>query len=787
MKQIDWKIDINKNVFNPVYLYSLHDNTRTQIFFGGSSAGKSQFVVGQRVVWDLLEGGRNYLIIRNVARTSRKSTFNQVKQTISDWKVNHLFNIHKSEMTITCIPNGHQVFFEGLDDVEKLKSIIPDKGIITDIIVEEATEITDQDDIRQLDIRLRGKSDKSKRLVLLFNPILKSHWIYKEYFAGRFFDGDIDYRDDDLSILKTTYKDNRFLEQEDIDKLEKQKSEYHYNVYTLGNWGLLGGVIFTNWKVRDLSDMIAVFDNIKNGLDFGYSNDPVAYNRIHYDKKRKKIYIIDEVHEYGLTNPEIANRIEPIIGSELLVCDSAEPKSIQELRNCGLRATGAIKGKDSVNHGIQFLQQHEIIIDRKCQETINEFELYQWKKLRTGEIVDVPVDKDNHHIDCFVADTLIMTRHGQIRIDSLLDSDEVLTRNGYKKILWHEKTKTAKTTKAVFSDGTIIEGIKTHQFITNNDEKKSLFLLMPCDILLKNKGGILQWLVNQLFTMAINIGEVKKGEIQDILRESIKGKLFIFIEKFMKALLEKFQMDMKFIISMVIHWIIPPKTLLFCPEKNINFNIGENVHRGKEKILTTLDISQKLGIEVQKEKNGILNMERRITKRENRLKKYVLYAANYFKISHVETIQNFVRINVNQNIEEMQELTTKAAFVRFVAKYLRLINIHLLKHVHVVAVIDTDIKKDVYNLQVDSNVHEYYANGILVANCIRYALESEMADLRATVGISFVGQKAEKELVVKKPEKKPGENYIEIWEQDRLIGYERIIGGKPSPMPFGLR
>ncbi len=395
----DWNINIDPKVFNPVYLYSLHDTTRTQIFFGGASAGKSQFVVGQRTVWDLLEGGRNYLIIRNVARTSRTSTFNQVKQTIKDWKVSHLFNIHKTDMAITCIPNGYQALFEGLDDVEKIKSIIPEKGIITDIVIEEATEIVDQDNVRQLIKRLRGKSDKPKRITLLFNPIIKSHWIYKEYFSGRFADGEMVYSDDDLFILKTTYKDNHFLEQEDINALEDETSEYHYNVYTLGNWGLLGGVIFTNWRMADLSDMISRFDNIKNGLDFGYGADPMTYNRIHYDKKRKKIYIFDEVHEYGLVNSEIVDRLEPIIGKELLICDSEDPKSIQELRNLGLRTVPAKKGKGSVNYGIQFLQGHEIIIDKRCQETINEFELYQWKKLRTGEVVNVPVDKDNHHID----------------------------------------------------------------------------------------------------------------------------------------------------------------------------------------------------------------------------------------------------------------------------------------------------------------------------------------------------------------------------------------------------
>ena len=390
-------INIDRKVFNKTYLPYLDDDTRIQIFFGGASAGKSAFIVGQRTVWDLLKGGRNYLIVRNVARTSSTSTFNQVKQIINDWKVNDFFRINLSTLTITCI-NGYQILFEGLDDVQKLKSVLPQKGVITDVIVEEATE-TKQDDIRQLQIRLRGKVDKPKRLTLLFNPILQTHWIYQEYFKGRFHEGDRVYHDDGLLILHTTYKDNRFLEQADKDVLEDQKSAYHYDVYTLGKWGVLGGVIFTNWKVDDLSSMIPFFDNIKNGLDFGFAEDPAAFNRLHYDKKRKKIYIFEEMHEYGFTNPMIAEWLAPIVGKEYVVCDSAEPKSIQELRNNGIKAIGAKKGKDSVNHGIQFLQQHEIIIDRCCQETINEFQQYQWKKLRTGETTNVPMDKDNHHID----------------------------------------------------------------------------------------------------------------------------------------------------------------------------------------------------------------------------------------------------------------------------------------------------------------------------------------------------------------------------------------------------
>ncbi len=397
MGKINIDIDIDSDVFNPVYLSHLSNQTRTQIFFGGSSSGKSVFVVAQRTIYDLLKGGRNYLIIRNVAKTSRQSTFNEIKKIILDWNVEKCFSINKSEMTITCV-NGYQILFAGLDDVEKLKSISPAKGVLTDILVEEATECRETD-IKQLEKRLRGLVAVKKRITLLFNPILRSHWIFTKYFKGKFQDGDTAYQDENLSILKTTYKDNRFLEADDIAGLEDETDEYFYNVYTLGNWGILGDVIFTNWRIEDLMEKAKTFDNYRNGLDFGYANDPAAFDRLHYDRKRGIIYITDEIHEYGLTNPELARIIKPIVGSDRLVCDSAEPKSIQELCNAGLVAVGAVKGKDSINFGIQWLKQNEIIIDRRCQETINEFQLYQWKKNRAGETLNRPIDTHNHHID----------------------------------------------------------------------------------------------------------------------------------------------------------------------------------------------------------------------------------------------------------------------------------------------------------------------------------------------------------------------------------------------------
>lgn len=380
---------------NDCYLQFLEDDTRTQIFYGGSSSGKS-FFLAQRAVIDVIKG-RNYLIVRNVARTIRSSVYNQIVKTIADMGLLGEFSIGKSDMTITCARNGSQILFAGLDDVEKLKSITPAVGVLTDIWIEEATE-TNYEDYKQLSKRLRGRSAFKKRMILSFNPILQTHWIYKEFF-GKWDDSKTEYRDEDLLIFKTTFKNNSFLTEDDKKALENEKDPYYYNVYTLGNWGVLGKVIFKNWRVEDLSDRIAYFDNIYNGLDFGFSEDPTALIRVHYDRKRKIIYVFDEYYKGGMHNDEIAEMVISKIGSQYITCDSAEPRSISELNRAGVRALGARKGADSIVHGIQWLQQHEIVIDVKCQNFKNEIEVYHWKEDKYGNALRQPVDKDNHLLD----------------------------------------------------------------------------------------------------------------------------------------------------------------------------------------------------------------------------------------------------------------------------------------------------------------------------------------------------------------------------------------------------
>ena len=382
---------------NDAYIPYLNDTTRTQIFFGGSSSGKS-FFLAQRVVMDVLKG-HNYLIVRNVANTIKRSVYNQIVKTIIDFNLSEVFQMSKSEMVITCKRNNRQILFGGLDDPEKLKSITPIDGVISDIWIEEATE-TAREAYKQLTKRLRGATPDGigKRIIFSFNPILQTHWIYQEFFWN-WDDSKNLYKSDDLLILKTTYKDNKFLTDEDIYALEHETDPYFYNVYTLGNWGVLGKVIFKNWRTEDLSDVIPSFDNIYNGIDFGVT-DPNAFIRVHVNEGQKQIFVFNEYKKSNTLIDELAEELNNRISKdEFIVGDPQGAQAILELNNRGITVIPAKKGPNSINDGISWLKEYEIIIDIHCQEFKNEIQSYHWQEDKLGNALPKPVDKDNHLID----------------------------------------------------------------------------------------------------------------------------------------------------------------------------------------------------------------------------------------------------------------------------------------------------------------------------------------------------------------------------------------------------
>ena len=385
------KINIDASYFNEVYLPYLNRQERYQVFYGGAGSGKS-FFLASKLVLDLLKTKQKLLVVRQVFASIRDSVYEEIVSAINRMGVDKLCVISKSTLDITFL-NGSKIIFKGADDERKLLSI---SGI--DMVwVEEASDIT-KELFNQLELRLRGGSAK-KKYFLSFNPVSATHWLKTEFF---------DNPREDSFICHTTYKDNRFLDDEYIASLEemKERNPQKYQVYALGEWGTSNKQIYENWKVEPVNVSQVVQQNkgivSSFGMDFGYVADPSTMIATLVDMENKKLYIFDEMYEHGLLNNQIADRIKRMgYAKERIVADSAEPKSIAELKNLGLsRITGAKKGKDSILFGIQFILQFEIIVDPKCVNTINELQNYGYKKDKsTGQYSNTPVDDYNHLMD----------------------------------------------------------------------------------------------------------------------------------------------------------------------------------------------------------------------------------------------------------------------------------------------------------------------------------------------------------------------------------------------------
>lgn len=369
---------------NRAYKKAKFSKARYRVLYGGAGSGKSHFVAQETLLNMLSDKRYSYLVVRKTGKSLRNSVFRLLCDLISEYDISSAFTINKTEMSIIC-KTGASLITSGLDDVEKLKSI----ANINRIWVEEASEITEKD-FNQLDLRLRGLSELGYQLTLTFNPISELHWLKRSFFdLGR----------SDSFVIKTTYKDNDFLDDSYIKtlmELEKQDYQY-YRIYALGDWGSLGNLIFTNWEKQEFDP--GAFDNYFNGLDFGFADDPTAFIRVHHDKKRKTIYVIDEFYKRSEFIDEIAGELKQIIRQELITCDSSEPRSIADLKRHGIRAIPAKKGPGSIEHGIKWLQSHKIIVHPRCSETIKELTSYKWREDKDGNVIPKPVDINNHLID----------------------------------------------------------------------------------------------------------------------------------------------------------------------------------------------------------------------------------------------------------------------------------------------------------------------------------------------------------------------------------------------------
>lgn len=376
---------------SPAFVPLFKDESRYQVAWGGAGSGKSH-IVARKILYRILKEDdveHNFLITRKVNRTIKRSVFTLFKNIISKWNLTEEFNFNYTDLTITYKKNNSKMLFTGMDDPEKLKSI----EAVTGIWMEEATEFT-QEDFEQLDLRLRGVTKYIKQIILTLNPISEQHWIKKI-----FFDDPID----GCFTLKTTYLDNQFIDDEYKMVMENKKktNSRYYNIYALGNWGTAEGLIFNNVTQRLIKyDEVKGFECVQGG-DFGYTNDPTAWHQSYVDKANKVIYVYDGFYEKGMTNEAIAKSIieDYKAHKHMSTFDSSEPKSIDRLKTLGVKCRGALKGKDSINTGIDFLCEYSIIINAHLVEYMTEFNNYCWAVDKDGKPTNKPVDDFNHFID----------------------------------------------------------------------------------------------------------------------------------------------------------------------------------------------------------------------------------------------------------------------------------------------------------------------------------------------------------------------------------------------------
>lgn len=391
-QQIVLKFNYPSKVFNKHIYDKLYDYSKfTEVHYGGASSGKSHGVV-QKVVLKALgdwKHARKVLFLRKVAATIKHSIFEDVMQCLSSWNLLEHCKVNKSDYSIE-LPNGAHFIFKGMDNPEKIKSI----KAISDVVMEEASEFT-LDDYTQLTLRLREKKYTHKQIYLMFNPVSKVNWVYKSFFLSK---------PKNTVVYQTTYKDNQFLDETTKENIEElaNRNEAYYKIYALGEFATLDKLIFPKYEKMVIDRSVIKHLPSFFGLDFGFVNDPSAFIHLKIDEQKKTIYFVEEYVRKGLTNDKIADVIKRLgYSKELIVADSAEQKSVAELRHHGIsRIIAAKKPPGSVLQGIQFLQQYRLVINEQCVKLIEELENYTWQKdKRTNEYINKPCDSYNHVID----------------------------------------------------------------------------------------------------------------------------------------------------------------------------------------------------------------------------------------------------------------------------------------------------------------------------------------------------------------------------------------------------
>ena len=415
------------NALNPIYEPLLYNKDRYMVLYGGAGSGKSHFIV-QKYLIRIMVGAKTgvkhkILAIRKTQPAVRKSVFALFLYYIDSWNLYRICKINHTEMTIK-FRDGSMILCSGLDDPNKIKSI---EGI-TSIWMEEATEFT-WSDFLQIDLRLRGRYKTYLQICISFNPI-ECKWLIDEFFPEEIDDKsqtqvkDIT-EDPDCRLRKiqkqvkaegkeytvyatrlmTVHKDNRFLDdiQRAIIEGLQDKDFTWYEIYGRGNWGSPRGQVYIegfNWDVvNHWPDPKQFHRKHGYGLDFGYSNAPTGIIEVGIIDNH--IYEREILYSPKLTNPDICEKLRSagLSKYDIICADSAEPKSIEEIKKDGWYIVPCIKGRDSVNFGIDLVKTFKTHIYSDSDNLIKEKRNYKWREDNNGNALNIPVDEWNHLLD----------------------------------------------------------------------------------------------------------------------------------------------------------------------------------------------------------------------------------------------------------------------------------------------------------------------------------------------------------------------------------------------------
>ena len=387
-------LDIDPKVFLPCYQPYITDySKRYNVYWGGRGSGKSKFII-QKLLLKGLREKRLILLMRKQTNQLRDSVWRDISTVIREWNLEKYFVFNKTEFRVTCILNGTEFKCLGLDEPEKIKGFAE----ISDVLMDEVTGFT-VDDVELIDGTLRSNFyNLPLQMYFTFNPISKQNFVYK------YFGFDTGIVPPNTFILHTTYLDNIFLDESYLQRMEDMKLRNYnrWKIEALGEFVTLDKLIYENWHTEEF-DHTKITGQLLVGVDFGFTNDPSVLVASILDETNKKIYVFREWGDTNKTNKELAQIITTLgFSKSTIIADAAEPKSIEEIRREGIYKIKACeKGPDSILHGIQRLQNYEIIVHPDCEGIICEFENYAWQKDKaTGEYINKPLSNGfDHYLD----------------------------------------------------------------------------------------------------------------------------------------------------------------------------------------------------------------------------------------------------------------------------------------------------------------------------------------------------------------------------------------------------